>query len=107
MLFRSQAMTDIVERLRWSGQDAMTKHLSMGMWKLHEEAAAEIERWRSDHEHMLGDNAKLRAVIERLRAALGTSFDAMTIASELSGVAEYNFDRAIAVARAALKDTKP
>jgi hypothetical protein len=37
-------MTDIVERLRWSGQDAMTKHLSMGMATLHAEAADEIER---------------------------------------------------------------
>lgn len=39
---------DIVERLRWSGQDAMTKHLSLGMWKLHDEAATEIERLRTN-----------------------------------------------------------
>lgn len=34
----------LVERLRWSGQDAMTRHLSLGMAKLHAEAADEIER---------------------------------------------------------------
>lgn len=39
---------DIVERLCWSGQDAFTKHYSLGMWKLHEEAAVEINRLRSD-----------------------------------------------------------
>ena len=37
---------DITERLRWSGQDAMTKHLSLGMAGLHTEAANEIDRLR-------------------------------------------------------------
>lgn len=39
--------SDIVERLRAEGADAMSKHLSMGMWKLCDEAAAEITRLRA------------------------------------------------------------
>lgn len=39
-------MTDIVQRLRQEGEDAMRKHLSLGMHKLCEEAADEIERLR-------------------------------------------------------------
>lgn len=31
---------DIVQRLRWSGQDAITKHASLGMHMLHADAAA-------------------------------------------------------------------
>ena len=37
---------DIVARLRWSGQDAITRHVSLGMHKLHAEAADEIDRLR-------------------------------------------------------------
>ncbi len=33
----------LVERLRLEGEDAMRKHLSLGMWKLCSEAADEIE----------------------------------------------------------------
>lgn len=39
---------DIVERLRWSGQDVMTKHVSLGMAGLHADAIAEITRLRSE-----------------------------------------------------------
>ena len=40
-------MNDIVERLRLQGENAMRQHLSLGMHKLCEEAAAEIERLQS------------------------------------------------------------
>lgn len=37
----------LVERLRREGENAMRKHLSMGMWRLCQEAADEIEVLRS------------------------------------------------------------
>jgi hypothetical protein len=38
--------TDIIERLRGEGSDAMRKHLSLGMFNLCAEAADEIEHLR-------------------------------------------------------------
>jgi hypothetical protein len=63
-------MTDILERLRAEGEDAMRKHLSMGMWKLCAEAAAEIERLRAQTNNAIGKQYDAEAEIERLRAAL-------------------------------------
>jgi len=40
-------MSDIVERLRDQGRDAFARHYSLGMFKLCDEAAAEIERLRA------------------------------------------------------------
>ena len=72
-------MSDIVERLRWSGQDAMTKHLSLGMHTLHTEAAAEIERLneliakgREINAEWLAENEHLRARVLALETALTT-----------------------------------
>lgn len=39
-------MIDIVERLRDQGRDAFARHYSLGMFKLCDEAASEIERLR-------------------------------------------------------------
>jgi hypothetical protein len=44
---RSTAQADIVARLQREGQDAFTKHYSLGMWKLCEEAADEILKLRA------------------------------------------------------------
>jgi hypothetical protein len=41
-------MSDIVERLRDQGKDAFAKHYSLGMFKLCDEAAQEIERLRAE-----------------------------------------------------------
>ena len=43
-------MSDIVERLRDQGRDAFAKHYSLGMFKLCDEAAAEITRLRAELE---------------------------------------------------------
>lgn len=40
-------MDDIVKRLRDQGKDAFTRHYSLGMFKLCDEAAMEIERLRA------------------------------------------------------------
>ena len=40
-------MTDIVERLRSEGSDALAKHYSLGMYQLCSDAADEIERLRA------------------------------------------------------------
>lgn len=37
-------VSNLIERLRGEGADAMRKHLSLGMWALCSEAADEIER---------------------------------------------------------------
>lgn len=55
---------DIVERLKWSGQDAMTKHYSLGMAGLHADAIAEILRLRS----------LLSETVEALEHVLATSY---------------------------------
>lgn len=44
-------MGDIVQRLRDQGKDAFAKHYSLGMFKLCDEAATEIEHLRLEHKH--------------------------------------------------------
>ena len=66
-------MSDLVARLRWSGQDAMTKHLSLGMATLHAEAADEIERLR----------VVLRQIADRYPCQ--TPFDMSQMAAEAIG----------------------
>jgi hypothetical protein len=41
-------MTDIVDRLLAEGEDAFSKHYSLGMWKLCLEEAEEIKRLREE-----------------------------------------------------------
>lgn len=45
-------MSDIVTRLRDQGKDAFAKHYSLGMFKLCDEAASEIERLRKALENV-------------------------------------------------------
>lgn len=45
----------LIERLRAEGEDAMRKHLSLGMWKLCAEAANEIERLTNVLVEIAGD----------------------------------------------------
>jgi len=82
-------MTDIVERLRWSGQDAMTKNLSLGMAKLHAEAADEIERLREDLDEAV------KTVRRWHRAAL-TMRD-MSITGKVTEIELYYFNMAMSL----------
>ena len=52
-------MIDIVERLRDQGKDAFARQYSLGMFKLCDEAASEIERLRSLCESLADDNERL------------------------------------------------
>lgn len=59
--FLRHAMSDeLVNRLRDQGKDAFARQYSLGMFKLCDEAADEIERLRAELRHLRIDNARLR-----------------------------------------------
>ena len=78
-------MSDIVERLRDQGRDAFARHYSLGMFKLCDEAAAEIERlraqlaastevaarWKANHKDAVqtkrGTDARLKVALAALQ----------------------------------------
>ena len=59
LLWEELTVIDVVERLRDQGKYAFARQYSLGMFKLCDEAASEIERLRNLCESLADDNERL------------------------------------------------
>lgn len=89
-------MSEIVDRLRLQGENAMRQHLSLGMHKLCTEAADEIERLYAlvdetarDRENYNGAHQRAFLEVERLREVLKPFAEA---AGDLETTDRDNYD---------------
>lgn len=94
---------DIVTRLRREGENAMRKHLSMGMWQLCAEAADVIEGLRSERD-TLDVMAEVGFSQTMQKGATVEQFTAALRGIEIALARDGDIDGAMILVHAALHD---